>query len=258
MDEIKEEAGRCDTAGGAGAPSDVRRPNGGSPHTSDSEKYRGTGAKSVDAGRDGARADRETDRSKLEPSSEQIYTVVDARAILRLALLFMLLASVGAAGGFAAAGYLDKVYAARSEIAFDLRGLDWDSSERFLETQTVIARSRTVLSPIGTALGIPVQELEGRFQVEKIGASSVVRLQYSDKSASLALDVVGALTNRYLAELRAFGGRESTGHWVLTPAFLLEAPIAPQPLRAAALGALAGFLVGVALLFIRAVVRQPR
>jgi hypothetical protein len=255
MDEIRQETGRCETMGGAAVPRDVRRLNTDFPDSSKPAGYLDRGAKLVDAGRP---VDQETDGSKPEPPSDQLSTVVDARAILRLVLLFVLLASGGAGGGFAAAGYLDKVYAARSEIAFDLRDLDWDSSERFLETQAVIARSRTVLSPIGTALGIPISELEAHLEVEKVGASSVVRLQYADKNGSLALEVVGALTNRYLAELRAFGGRASTGHWVLTPAFLLDAPVAPQPLRASALGALAGLLVGIAVLFLRAVGRQPR
>ena len=51
---------------------------------------------------------------------------------------------------------------------------------------------------------------------------------------------------------------ESTGHWVLTRAFLHDDPIAPQPLRAAALGALAGLVVGVAVVLLRALARSTR
>lgn len=258
MDEITQRTARCEKRGAQGVPSGTRRLSQGALDPPDFANARGPASRRLDGGRHGALEDREADGSELHSRFGEPGNVVDARAILRLALLFMLLAGVGAAGGFAAAGYVDKVYAARSEIAFDLRGLDWDSSERFLATQVVIARSRTVLSPIGAALGIPIQELEDHFEVEKIGASGVVRLQYADESGALALDVTRALTNRYLAELRAFGGKESTGHWVLTPAFLLEAPIAPKPLRAAALGALAGLLVGVAALLLRALVRPTR
>ena len=219
---------------------------------------RSPAAKRVPAGgRDGPH-EPEMDKSELDSWPGEHAAVVTAGTILRWALLLMSLAGVGAAGGFVAADYADEVYAARSEIAFDLRSLDWDSSERFLATQAVIARSRTVLKPIGAALSVDLKELEDHLEVATIGSSGVVRLQYASENGPLALDVVRALTDRYLAELRMFDKTESTGHWVLTRAFLLDDPIAPQPLRAAALGALAGLVVGVAVVLLRALARSTR
>jgi uncharacterized protein involved in exopolysaccharide biosynthesis len=215
-------------------------------------------ARLVAAAQRGPLDHRETLESRPEVWSDDPAPAVDAGAILRSAVLLILLAAVGAAGAFAAATYADKVYAARSEIAFDLRGLSWDSAERFLATQAVIATSQRVLEPIAAALGLQVKEIEEHLEVEKIGSSGVVRLQYADKSGPLALDVARAVTDRYLAELSVFGGRESTGQWVLSPAFLLDEPIAPQPLRAAALGALAGLVVGIAGLLLRALARPAR
>ena len=139
---------------------------------------RSPAAKRVPAGgRDGPH-EPEMDKSELDSWPGEPAAVVTAGTILRWALLLMSLAGVGAAGGFVAADYADEVYAARSEIAFDLRSLDWDSSERFLATQAVIARSRTVLKPIGAALSVDLKETRrspgGRHhRIQRRGAAAV-------------------------------------------------------------------------------------
>ena len=172
------------------------------------------------------------------------------RAIARLAACSILLISVSAAGAYAVAARSQPVYAARSEVAFDLRSFGWDASERFLRTQPLIARSRNVLNPIAAQFDMPVANLEERFSVEPVGASGVIRLQFANPGKTLALDVLRALTARYLAETSAFDQTGPTVRWIITEPFLLAEPISPQPLRAAALGALGGAVLAAGIIML--------
>jgi uncharacterized protein involved in exopolysaccharide biosynthesis len=176
----------------------------------------------------------------------------------RLVALSIFLIAIAAAGAYAVSSVGERIYAARSEIAFDLRDLGWDSSERFLSTQPVIANSRAVLTPIAAAFGIPVSDLEERLSVETVGGSGVVRLQFAHSAEVVALEITRAITTRYLAELTAFDQVDPIRRWVITEAFLLDQPISPQPLRAAALGAVAGLALAAGVVLLRVLTWSPR
>jgi capsular polysaccharide biosynthesis protein len=192
---------------------------------------------------------RTVDNATLPKSQEPGQAVIVA--IWRLVTLSILLIMVAAAAAYAVASLGERIYAARSEIAFDLRDLDWDASKQFLATQTVIAKSRYVLMPIASVFRLPVQDLETRLSVEIVGDSGVVRLQYADVSEGQALDITRRITARYLMALTEFEQLKPASRWVLSEAFLLDDPISPQPLRAAALGALAGLILSAGIVLIR-------
>jgi capsular polysaccharide biosynthesis protein len=167
-------------------------------------------------------------------------------ALWEVVALLVLPVAVAALGAFATASLSDPVYAARSEIVFDLRRLDWSGAERYLETQKVVVSGRTLLAPIAETFDLPVLELERDLRVEKVGDSGVLRLQYRHPDPTLAQAVTKAITDRYLLVLREFERPDATSHRLLTPTFVLEQPVAPQPLRAAAIGAVLGLALAAA------------
>src|SRR4051794_14878258 len=73
---------------------------------------------------------------------------------------------IGAVGAFAVASRAQPVYAARSEIIFDVRRLSWDTAERFLTTEVVVAQSRALLSPVADKFRMPVEALERKLTAE--------------------------------------------------------------------------------------------
>jgi hypothetical protein len=181
---------------------------------------------------------------------------ITLKAILGIVALSILLIGGAAAGAYAVASMAQTVYAARVEIGFDLRHLGWDSSERFLATQPLIVSSGVVLTPIASAFAIPARELEERLSVATVGSSGVIRLEFVHPPETMALEIIRALTARYLAELTAADRVEPIRRWILTPALVLEAPVSPRPLRAAAIGALAGLLLAGGAISLHALTRR--
>ena len=164
-----------------------------------------------------------------------------------IALLLALPVLAGAGAAVGTARLAEPTYAARSEVIFDLRSLDWSATDRFLATQTVLAQTRGTLAPVAEALSIPVADLDRRLSAAMVGQSTVLRLEYRDRSKQRAVDVLRAVTDNYLATLRDLGrGPGTTGHRLLTPAYALDAPVEPQPIRAAALGAAVGLALAIA------------
>jgi uncharacterized protein involved in exopolysaccharide biosynthesis len=174
--------------------------------------------------------------------------------LARLATFLAVPALLGAAAGFGGAMALDKVYAARADILFHLTR-SGDHAERFLATQAVVARSHAVLGPVAAELGVPVERIDEKLDVDFPMRGAVMRLEFTSQSATAALDTVKLLTQRYLAALRPIESAEGASHQVLAAPFLLDEPVWPRPLQATALGAVLGLAVSVALL---ALAQQPR
>jgi uncharacterized protein involved in exopolysaccharide biosynthesis len=172
-------------------------------------------------------------------------------SMVRLAGLLLLPIVLTALGAYAFAIQSERVHAARSEIVFDLRNVAWGAAERFLETQAVVARSRALLAPVADTFGIPVAELDRALAVEAVRGSDVIRLEYANTDPSLAQAVTKAITDRYLVALREYALLDGTRHRLLTPTFILDEPVAPKPLRAAAMGAALGLMLGLIVLIIR-------
>lgn len=170
---------------------------------------------------------------------------------LQLVLLVILPILIGALASYAAALLSPNVYAARSEIVLNISSMDWNAAERFLATQIVVVKARSTLAPVAEATKIPLRDLEKAIDVEMIGSSDVIGIQYANRDPSTALKVVEAVTARYLADLRDYEQLGNGAHRILLPATLLEDPVSLKPLYAAIVGALVGLVIGVAGLILR-------
>jgi capsular polysaccharide biosynthesis protein len=161
-------------------------------------------------------------------------------------MLALLLAPVvvSAIVAFVGASFLAPAYGARSEVVFHLQQ-SGDVTERYLATQAVIVRSQTILGPVSHALGIPVDTLDRELSVEFPKGSAVMRLEYADHEGSLALKVIQAIIDRYLLVLSETEGVDKTSHQLLAPPFLLDEPVRPKPIQAAAIGAAIGLALAI-------------
>jgi hypothetical protein len=164
---------------------------------------------------------------------------------VQLILLAVAPMVIGSAMAFLVALLSPTLFAARSEIVVNVTSMDWSSAERFLATQLVVVKARSTIEPIAQAKGIPLQDLAEDLNAELIGSSDVIRIEYANPDASLALDVVKAVTAQYLIDLRDYEQVGSGRHRVLMPATLLEEPVSLKPLYAALIGAVVGFAIGV-------------
>lgn len=173
-----------------------------------------------------------------------------SRSLAGLAALLVLPALLCAAAAYGAATLLDKVYAARTEILFHMTR-PGDQAERFLATQAVVARSRTVLDPVAAELGVPVERIEEDLSVDFPKGSAVMRIEFATHSQTAALDVIRLVTQRYLQALRPIEAAEGASHQILVPPFLLDEPVWPRPLQATALGGLLGLAISAGLLALR-------
>jgi capsular polysaccharide biosynthesis protein len=206
------------------------------------------------AGRRGSsRAEQQTgDVSTLQDDvANELALPARRGARWQLAVLAIAPVLAAAIGSYAVSSLSQNVYAARSEIVFNIRDLDWDPAERFLATQVVIAKSRSILTPVAATFEIPVKHLEKDLDVEIISSSGVMRLQYTSRDGLMALEVIKAITDRYLVTLRESEQVEGGGHRLLTPASLIEDPVSPRPSQAAAIGAVAGLAIAAAGIILR-------
>lgn len=167
--------------------------------------------------------------------------------------IFLAAAAVPLAAGtaYVAAALGEPLYAARSEVVFHLRDLGADAAARFLATQALTAQSRIVLEPVAARLGVPAGVLDEQLSVEVLPGSNVMRLEHAHRDGAVALATVQDVTGRYLTLLRDVEMIEEASHRLLTPAFVLDEPVAPRPLRAAALGALVGLALVAGVLVAR-------
>lgn len=180
------------------------------------------------------------------------------RALWRLALLVLVPILLAGLGAYAGGALRPTLYAARSEIVFYVRTLGGGgTADRFLATQPAIVTSRTTLAPIAAAFGRSVEEVENGLEVDLVRSSALMRIEYADPSGTLALDITRAITDRYLTILRDLEVAEGAGHQLLSPAFLLEQPVAPRPLQTAAIGAVVGLAISFAGIIVLAQTRAP-
>jgi capsular polysaccharide biosynthesis protein len=168
------------------------------------------------------------------------------RGLVRAALLLLVPVLVSAAVAFAVASRMEPVYAAESDVVFDV-GDRGDVLEKLLATQSVVVQSRATLEPVSRTYDIPMETLEKNLSVDFPKGGVVMRLQYADKDSETALRVIGSLVDNYVRVLGRVAFLNSA-KYVLVPAFILDKPVSPKPLRAAALGAAVGLTLAIAAL----------
>lgn len=179
------------------------------------------------------------------------------RFFLWVGLLGILPVLLAAAAAYTAAQYLDEVWAGRSEIMFHLPELAGDAANRFLATQPVVVRSYPVVEPVARAEAMPVEDLLDNLDATMVRGSTLMRIEYHDVDAERIVRVLEGVTIGYLALLRDIALIEGASHRILSAPYLLEGPVSPRPIRAAAIGAVVGLAVAFAGLVIMAQLRRP-
>ena len=145
---------------------------------------------------------------------------------------------------FAVAGLQDKVYGGRVDILY-LAGpeVSLDVRERVLATQAQLVGSRAVLQPVANRVQMPLAELQAAVSVD-VDLSDVLRLTVGNEDPVQAQRLAQAVASRYVAVASSLPNQPEVE--VLSPAYVLDAPLAPQPGRTVALGLLVGLNVAIA------------
>jgi hypothetical protein len=179
------------------------------------------------------------------------------RFLLWLGLLCLLPVLLAGSAAYVAANYIDEIRAGRSEIMFHLPELAGDAANRFLATQPVVVRSYPVVEPVARAEAMPVDDILDNLDVTMVQGSTLMRIEYHDVDSERIVRVLEALTVGYLSLLRDIALIEGASHRLLSAPYLLEDPVGPRPLRAAAIGAVVGLAVAFAGLVVLAQLRRP-
>jgi uncharacterized protein involved in exopolysaccharide biosynthesis len=134
-------------------------------------------------------------------------------------------------------------------------------------TQTMIIKSNSVLGPVATKAGMPLNRLRDGVSAEIVGRSNVLRLTVGDHDRARAVVLVQLISTEYLRTSDASASADTaspTGDRthpitpsVLTAASPLGHPLQPQPLRALAAGALLGLLAAAAVVTVMMRSRPP-
>lgn len=168
------------------------------------------------------------------------------RAAVTWAWLLVAPALVAATLASGVSMVLPNVYAAQAEIVFNARDPSAPVPEQARATQTVIVTGHNILQPVAAAAGLSVTKLEKALTAEFPRDGAVLRLQYGDRDGLAAQRILEGVVREYLAVLEGLKSPESVGFRLLTPPHILDQPISPRPLLAAAIGAAVGLFLAIA------------
>ena len=161
------------------------------------------------------------------------------RSILRWSFLAIAAIVICAAAAFVGASLQRPYYGARSEIALYAND-SADLPEQYLTTQILTIRSQAILGPVSADLKIPVKNLEEGLSVDFPEGGALMRVEYVHQDSATALRILDAIVNRYAIQLQQVEMRQRISHEILVRPFILEDPVRPRPVQAAAIGGAAG------------------
>jgi uncharacterized protein involved in exopolysaccharide biosynthesis len=147
----------------------------------------------------------------------------------------------GTRGATEYGGRADIVYVAPASASLDAR-------ERGLATQRGLVTSRAVLDPVAAAQRVSRRALERAVSVEIGARDDLMHITVANPDRAVAVRLAGAVADSYLRladDLRPQDGDATAepAPRLLSPAYPLDSPLSPKPLRLAA----AGLLIGLAL-----------
>jgi hypothetical protein len=138
---------------------------------------------------------------------------VRKRQLLRLGGIGLAITFLGLIIGYVVGKSGPDVYAARSEVLYEIsqeRPTGFLREDRSLTTQLALMRSRSVLNSVATATGMRVEDIESALTVELVGGSSeIIRVEAQDSSSAKALAIVTAVIDRYLAVTKEQGTKDA-------------------------------------------------
>lgn len=199
--------------------------------------------------------------SRLSPASPSLPTPAGRRDRLRsmfwIAVLVIAPIGVGAVAAFGASSFSTPIYGAQAELILRPQQ-SGDMAEKYLNTQPVVATSHTVLQPVSTSLGIPTEAIEKNLSIDFPRGSTVMQFQYSDADQSVAVKALGAILDQYLSILAQVELVDGSTHQLLAPPFLLDRPVRPRPMQAAAIGGAIGLAIGLGAFALIQIFRSSR
>jgi hypothetical protein len=138
---------------------------------------------------------------------------VRQRQLLRLGSVGLAITVLGLIIGYVVGNSGPDVYAARSEVLYEIsqeRPTGFLREDRSLTTQLALMRSRSVLNSVATSTGMRVEDIESALTVELVGGSSeIIRVEAQDPSSAKALAIVSAVIDRYLTVTQEQGTNEA-------------------------------------------------
>lgn len=117
---------------------------------------------------------------------------MSSRRLFGYLLLAGVVSLVGLQLGYVASQVLDEVWQARVEIEY--RGNSWT------ETEDIAVRSRSLTGPIAEKYGVEIKEFEEDLEAGLVGGTQILRIEYFDRDAQLAQDVVTDLAAAYVVD----------------------------------------------------------
>lgn len=146
-------------------------------------------------------------------------------------------------------------YGGRADILYDApASASLDARERGMATQRGLVTSRAVLAPVSATEHVSRRRLENRVSVDIGARDDLMHITVADTDRNAAVRLAAAVAASYLTvadRLRpgtdagpngAAAASEPTPR-LLSPAYALDSPLSPKPVRLVA----AGLLVGLAL-----------
>jgi capsular polysaccharide biosynthesis protein len=142
----------------------------------------------------------------------------------------------------------ETIYGGRAEVLFERDSDAFFEGARDMETQKELMRSGVVLGPVSQSFGISREALDEALEIEVEGESDVLRVTVAHPNSQTARMLAARIVESYVRSLEVSASTDRAR--VVTPAYVLEDPVEPRPVRAAAAGAVAALLVvaGVAIL----------
>jgi hypothetical protein len=135
------------------------------------------------------------------------------RKLLRLGIIGVAITFLGLMIGYIVGRSGPTVYAARSEVLYEIsqeRPTGFLREDRSLTTQLALMRSRSVLNSVAATTGMRVDDIETAITVELVGGSSeIIGVEARDSSKAKALAIVTAVIDRYLAVTREQGTKDA-------------------------------------------------
>lgn len=124
-----------------------------------------------------------------------------------------------------------------------------DTIDRQLATHQVLLLRRDLLEEAATSVGRDPADLAENVAVEAVEGSSLIRIQVVDRDSERADRTAAFIAERYVDVAGPLAGSSNIGLVQLVdPPTVLPEPVGPQPLRAAAAGALLGLVLVLAFL----------
>jgi len=139
----------------------------------------------------------------VELISKRIPLSVDT--LTRYGLYALLIVVLAAIVGYGVSAMGSEVYAARSEVLYEIdteQPTGFLREDRGLTTQQVMIQSRAVLAPVAEANDLTVEELADKLHVSTVDNSEVLRIEVHDSSSAEAETLTGAIADEYIEQVR--------------------------------------------------------